>query len=226
VPFDLAGRASASAALLTALCQYHLLRPAQLWEVSQILQVHSLPPKDLARELIRRDWLTPFQANRLLQGRGQELVLGQYLLLARLGEGGSARVFKARHRHRERVAAIKLVEMECRSIRWSRRHRHHTPASPTRDRLEQARSLPADTTAKQAAKVLGNGMPINSVETVPFAVWCASRYLGDYQEALWAAASVGGDKDTNCAIIGGIIALATGSVPAQWLQAREKLHLA
>jgi serine/threonine-protein kinase len=98
--------------LFATLCQYHLLRPAQLWEVSQILQVHSLPPKDLARELIRRDWLTPFQANRLLQGRGQELVLGQYLLLARLGEGGSARVFKARHRHLERVAAIKLVDKE------------------------------------------------------------------------------------------------------------------
>jgi ADP-ribosylglycohydrolase len=102
----------------------------------------------------------------------------------------------------------------------------HTPASPTHDRLAQARSLPADTTAKQAAKVLGNGMPINSVETVPFAVWCANRYLDDYKEALWAAASVGGDMDTNCAIIGGIIALATASVPAQWLQAREKLHLA
>jgi ADP-ribosylglycohydrolase len=48
----------------------------------------------------------------------------------------------------------------------------HTPAGLTQERMERARSLPADTTAWQAAQVLGNGEPITSVETVPS--WAAS----------------------------------------------------
>jgi ADP-ribosylglycohydrolase len=92
--------------------------------------------------------------------------------------------------------------------------------------MERARGLAADTTAWQAAQVLGNGEPITSVETVPFTLWCAGHHLDSYAEALWTAVSVGGDTDTLCAIVGGIVALATGSVPADWLQSRERLSLA
>jgi ADP-ribosylglycohydrolase len=88
--------------------------------------------------------------------------------------------------------------------------------------MERARGLPADTTAWQAAQVLGNGEPITSAETVPFTLWCAGRHLDSYAEALWTAVSVGGDMDTNCAIVGGIVALATGSITPDWLQSREK----
>jgi ADP-ribosylglycohydrolase len=49
--------------------------------------------------------------------------------------------------------------------------------------------------------------------------------LGDYAEALWATVSAGGDNDTNCAIVGGIVVLAhgRGTIPEEWLAAREPL---
>src|SRR5262249_55602973 len=52
----------------------------------------------LCRELLGRNWLTGWQANRLLTGRGCELVLGGYVLLKRLGGGGMGEVFQARRR--------------------------------------------------------------------------------------------------------------------------------
>ncbi|MBY0523187.1 MAG: serine/threonine protein kinase [Gemmataceae bacterium] len=69
-------------------------------------------PRELAKELLQRDWLTPYQVNQLLQGCGDELVLGPYLLLERLGEGGIGQVFKARHRRLNRVVALKVIRKE------------------------------------------------------------------------------------------------------------------
>jgi ADP-ribosylglycohydrolase len=103
----------------------------------------------------------------------------------------------------------------------------HTPDGPTRAKLVRARTLPPGTAADQAARQLGNGCPITSAETVPFALWCAARHLDDFAEALWTTVSVGGDIDTNCAIVGGVVALGNGraSIPAEWLAAREALCL-
>jgi ADP-ribosylglycohydrolase len=87
--------------------------------------------------------------------------------------------------------------------------------------------LPWQISPEQAAQELGNGCPITSAETVPFALWCAAHYLNDYAEAVWVTVSVGGDIDTNCAIVGGIVALAAGleSIPREWLESREPLRL-
>jgi serine/threonine protein kinase/Leucine-rich repeat (LRR) protein len=101
-----------TASLVDLLRQYRLLEPAQLDEVTQRLHARFPEGKALARELIQRGWLTPFQANLLLQGRGQELVLGSYVLLERLGEGGMGQVFKARHRNLNRIVALKLIRQE------------------------------------------------------------------------------------------------------------------
>ena len=53
--------------------------------------------------------LTKFQALELLAGRGRSLVLGDYVVLDRLGAGGMGEVFKARHRHMDRIVALKVV---------------------------------------------------------------------------------------------------------------------
>jgi serine/threonine protein kinase len=91
--------------------QYALLGPEQLAELAQ-LQARLPDAHALARELIKRDWLTPYQANQLLQGHGKSLVLGAYRLLERLGEGGMGQVFKARHLKMSRTVALKLVRKE------------------------------------------------------------------------------------------------------------------
>jgi tRNA A-37 threonylcarbamoyl transferase component Bud32 len=64
---------------------------------------------DLVKHALRQGWLTAFQAQRLLQGRVEELFFGPYLLLDKLGQGGMGQVFKARHQLLERTVALKLV---------------------------------------------------------------------------------------------------------------------
>src|ERR1700733_4942422 len=102
---------STTATLVDALRQYRLLEAAQLEEVKS-LQIRFPDPKALAGELIRRGWLTPYQANQVLQGKGQELLLGSYVLLERVGEGGMGQVFKARNWKLGRIVALKLIRKE------------------------------------------------------------------------------------------------------------------
>ncbi len=104
----------------------------------------------------------------------------------------------------------------------------HTPDGPTKRGLREATRL-LDASPDRAAQALGDGSEVTSPDTVPYAIWCAVTSIGDYSEALWRAMSgllsPGADRDTVCAIVGGIVALATGSagIPAAWLTAREPL---
>ena len=72
---------------------------------------------------------------------------------------------------------------------------------------------------------LGNGSQVSAQDTVPFVLWCAGEHLDNYEEALWLTVSGLGDRDTTCAMVGGIVALSAGadSIPASWRQAREPL---
>ncbi|MCW3098624.1 MAG: crystallin [Chthonomonadaceae bacterium] len=73
--------------------------------------------------------------------------------------------------------------------------------------------------------MLGNGVQLSAQDTVPFALWAACRHLLDYTASLWLAVSGLGDRDTICAIVGGIVALSAGidSIPTPWKAAREPL---
>lgn len=69
-------------------------------------------PKDaaeLARELVRQKKLTKFQAEQLSQGKGKSLVLGNYVLLDKIGQGGMGAVYKAQHRRMKRIVALKML---------------------------------------------------------------------------------------------------------------------
>jgi diguanylate cyclase (GGDEF)-like protein len=58
---------------------------------------------------------------------------------------------------------------------------------------------------------------------VPFALWCAAHSVDRFEEALWLAVSVPSNRDTHCAIAGGIAALLAGGVPPAWIQRCEPL---
>jgi serine/threonine protein kinase len=65
--------------------------------------------QELARSLVAQRRLTRFQAIEIYQGRPEGLVLGNYVLLDRLGIGGMGIVFKAQHRVMKRVVALKTL---------------------------------------------------------------------------------------------------------------------
>ena len=75
-----------------------------------------IPPKaspkdtqELARELVRRKKLTKFQAEEVYKGNASSLVLGNYVLMEKIGAGGMGQVFRAEHRRMKRIVAIKLL---------------------------------------------------------------------------------------------------------------------
>jgi serine/threonine protein kinase len=98
-----------TADLVSALRQSLVLEPAQLEEAALHLQARFPEPRGLARELLQRGWLTAYQVNQLLQEGGRSLLLRPYVVLERLGEGGTGQVFKARHMHMQRVVALKVI---------------------------------------------------------------------------------------------------------------------
>jgi ADP-ribosylglycohydrolase len=101
----------------------------------------------------------------------------------------------------------------------------YVPASEVAARLRAALELPADATVMDATRVLGNGSRVSAQDTAPFCIWCAARHLATYEEALWTTLSGFGDRDTTCAIVGGIVACSVGSdgIPNEWMAAREPL---
>ena len=75
-----------------------------------------LPPKaspqsaeELALDLVRQKKLTKFQAEEVSKGKGKSLVLGNYVLMEKIGAGGMGQVFKAEHRRMHRIVAVKLL---------------------------------------------------------------------------------------------------------------------
>ena len=62
-----------------------------------------------AHGLVESDLLTFYQASVLLDGRARGLVMGAYVILEKIGEGGMGMVFKARHQRMKRVVALKIL---------------------------------------------------------------------------------------------------------------------
>ncbi|MCQ4082976.1 ADP-ribosylglycohydrolase family protein [Streptomyces sp. RB6PN25] len=74
------------------------------------------------------------------------------------------------------------------------------------------------------AAVLGCGRRTSAHDTVPFALWAVARHLDDYERAFWSTARAGGDVDTTCAIVGGVLAARpSGAPPAEWERRTEPL---
>ena len=99
-------------ALLAFLQEHEFLTPSQARQLGGASFTMYADTRALVRELVDRNWLTAYQANRLLQGRGTELLLGPYRILDRLGEGGMGQVFRARHSKMDRLAALKIIPKE------------------------------------------------------------------------------------------------------------------
>ncbi|HUT88143.1 MAG TPA: protein kinase [Thermoguttaceae bacterium] len=65
--------------------------------------------RGLARELVHAGKLTKYQATAIYQGKTKGLVLGDYVVLDKIGAGGMGQVLKAQHRRMKRIVAVKLL---------------------------------------------------------------------------------------------------------------------
>jgi ADP-ribosylglycohydrolase len=101
----------------------------------------------------------------------------------------------------------------------------YVPDSDVRSGLLVAANFAEHTSVRHAASVLGSGRLISAPDTVPFALWSAAGHLDELSEALWQTVAGWGDRDTTCAIAGGVVAARTGTggLPAAWLRAREDI---
>lgn len=88
-----------------------LLEPEQAEEIKRE-QPRFSDARALAKHLIQKNYLTPFQVNQIFAGRGAGLVMGSYVIQERIGEGGMGQVFKARHRRLDRSVALKVIRKE------------------------------------------------------------------------------------------------------------------
>lgn len=107
-----------------------------------------------------------------------------------------------------------------------------TPRGDTRDGIARAMNLPDDASVALAVSALGNGTKVISSDTVPFALWCAAKRMDHFEEAMWLTVAGLGDRDTTCAMVGGIVALSASEmsaksmkspIPSEWLAGREPL---
>ena len=137
------------------------------------------------------------------------------------------------HAHPEGVAgAVAVALAACFAAQQNTRTRRQfigdilpfLEESEVKDSVRHARGA-LDEAFSVVVPFLGNGSSISAPDTVPFCLWCAAHQLDDFEEAMWLTVAGLGDRDTTCAIVGGIVGARVGTegIPREWRQKRESL---
>jgi len=119
------------------------------------------------------------------------------------------------------VAAIVSSPIQPMGVALLREVLSYVPASKTREGIVEATRIDPNE-HQRAIAVLGTGDQVAAFDTVPYCLWIVAHHAPDYETALWTTVAGLGDRDTTCAIVGGIVALST-TIPAEWLKRREAL---
>jgi ADP-ribosylglycohydrolase len=97
----------------------------------------------------------------------------------------------------------------------------YVPPSRTREGVTAATHIGAHEHTRGVSS-LGTGYGIAAFDTVPFCLWVVAHHAVDFETALWTTVAGLGDRDTTCAIVGGIVAQ-LAAIPPTWLARREPL---
>lgn len=97
------------ASLIDAIQQSGLLTEAELQRLIVRIPDECSSSGELSEWLVDRKFLSRFQAHRLLEGKPEGLVLGQYHILEPIGISLTGRCFLARHRTMNRLVVIKAI---------------------------------------------------------------------------------------------------------------------
>ncbi|SHE52555.1 ADP-ribosylglycohydrolase family protein [Chryseobacterium vrystaatense] len=76
--------------------------------------------------------------------------------------------------------------------------------SDMKSKLNNVLYLDGKPSIELLVKTLGNGIKMTAQDTVPLVIWMLSRYRNNFEECLWHTVSVLGDRDTTCAMAGGV----------------------
>jgi ADP-ribosylglycohydrolase len=99
----------------------------------------------------------------------------------------------------------------------------HLSDTTVRAMVVKAGELSPDASIEEAVELLGSGDAVLAWDTVPFTLWIAFHNLGDYADALWKCVEGKGDRDTTCAIVGGMLSAGGVMPPEEWIAATEAL---
>jgi len=97
------------------------------------------------------------------------------------------------------------------------------PDSDTRSKINKATHIPANYDIRTVVSILGNGIKMTAPDTVPIALWLAAHNLDNFEDALWKSVAALGDRDTICAMVGGIVIMTADehTIPKEWSKSVE-----
>ncbi len=142
------------------------------------------------------------------------------------------------HAHPEGIAGAIAVSVAT-AIAWQNREKPlsrgdfieqilpHIPNGDVRLNCLLAQKLPSSEhiAIHEIVARIGNGSRVTAQDSVPFVLYCAGEKPNHFEDAFWLTASGGGDVDTTCAMVGGIVAMSIGmdGLPSEWIKRRESL---
>ncbi len=71
----------------------------------------AITPEAIVQWLIGRQWITEWQAEKLLQGKHRGFALGQYVIQDKVARGGMSTIYAGRHRETGELHALKVLPL-------------------------------------------------------------------------------------------------------------------
>ncbi len=118
---------------------------------------------------------------------------------------------------------LKLENQSISPIEFIQQVADELPDTDTQSKIRKSLAVPYSYHIETVKTILGNGSKIMVQDTVPFSIWCAAHNLSNFEEAIWKAVSILGDRDTIAAIVGGITIMSTAEnkIPLNWVDSVE-----